>query len=77
MRSQLLAASLPWYVTSQFCLLHFEHHGFRHYRHQYDDKGCDTAVYKEMPWHLKEQMADAMAHAKAHPGACPSDIPVQ
>lgn len=37
----------------------------------------DGAVYKEMPWHLKEQMAEAMAHVKAHPEACPSDVPVQ
>lgn len=38
---------------------------------------CVDAVYKEMPWHLKEQMAEAMAHVKAHPEACPSDIPVR
>ena len=35
------------------------------------------AVYKEVPWHLKEQMAEAMAHVRAHPEACPSDIPVR
>ncbi|KAA6429117.1 MAG: 2-oxoisovalerate dehydrogenase alpha mitochondrial expressed [Trebouxia sp. A1-2] len=34
-------------------------------------------VYKEMPWHLREQMEEAMAHVKAHPEACPSDIPVR
>ncbi|KAL0019116.1 hypothetical protein WJX77_012317 [Trebouxia sp. C0004] len=36
-----------------------------------------TDVYKEMPWHLREQMKEAMAHVKAHPEACPSDIPVR
>ncbi len=35
------------------------------------------AVYKEMPWHLREQMEEAMAYVKAHPEACPSDIPVR
>ncbi|KAL0045713.1 hypothetical protein WJX82_002475 [Trebouxia sp. C0006] len=36
-----------------------------------------TDVYKEMPWHLREQLEEAMAHVKAHPEACPSDIPVR
>lgn len=34
-------------------------------------------VYAELPWHLKAQQAEVMAHVHAHPDACPSDIPIK
>ena len=35
------------------------------------------AVYKDMPWHLQQQLSEVMEHVKLHPELCPSDIPVQ
>ncbi|PRW51143.1 2-oxoisovalerate dehydrogenase subunit alpha mitochondrial-like [Chlorella sorokiniana] len=36
-----------------------------------------TDVYAEMPWHLKEQYEEVLAHVRAHPDACPADIPIR
>lgn len=36
-----------------------------------------TDVYAEVPWHLKEQMQEALEFAKRHPEVVPPDVPVR
>lgn len=36
-----------------------------------------TDVYKEMPWHLKQQLEETIAFAKRHPELVPPGAPVE
>jgi hypothetical protein len=36
-----------------------------------------TDVYREMPWHLKEQMQQTFEAVRRHPELCPADMEVE